>query len=84
MAWLRVLLPVALLMSLALGVLVRTAPTDQPASQASVEASDQQVHQVYGKLPLSFEINQGQTAEQVDAPKGRTINIGIRLAGGDA
>ena len=40
-------------------------PLTEQTSEAIPEASKQQVLATYGKLPLSFEANQGQTDEQV-------------------
>lgn len=48
----------------ALGATRRSAPS--PARSAVDAATKQQLEQAYGKLPLSFEANQGQTDAQVN------------------
>jgi Beta-propeller repeat len=45
--------------------LVSSNPADQPVSTEATPETRAQVSEAYGKLPLSFEVNQGQTAPQV-------------------
>ncbi len=51
-------------------------PLTEQTSADIPEASEQQVLATYGKLPLSFEDNQGQTAEQVRfLSRGRSYSL---------
>jgi hypothetical protein len=44
---------------------VSSNPADQPVSTEATPETRAQVSKAYGKLPLSFEVNQGQTVPQV-------------------
>ena len=65
-----------LLLALALASYPTAAAPATPPSTESPQASKPQVLAAYGKLPLSFEANQGQTDERVDfLARGRGYSV---------